>query len=60
MSLETMSAGRKIFHCAVDDTVLTTNISEVKRWASNGAITLFVPLYSAFRRGARGVLVLAS
>lgn len=48
-----MSAGRKIFHCAVDDTVLATNISEVKRWTSNGAITLFVPLYSASRRGAR-------
>ncbi|CRG83483.1 hypothetical protein PISL3812_00834 [Talaromyces islandicus] len=44
-----MSAGRKIFHCAVDDTVLTTNISEIKRWASNGAITLFVPLYTLER-----------
>ncbi|KAH8690089.1 hypothetical protein BGW36DRAFT_433044 [Talaromyces proteolyticus] len=44
-----MSAGRKVFHCAVDDTVLTTNISEIKRWASNGAITLFVPLYTLDR-----------
>jgi hypothetical protein len=42
----TMSASRKVFHCAVDDTALTTNISEIKKWASNGAITLFVPLYS--------------
>lgn len=42
----TMSTGRKVFHCAVDDTVLTTNISEIKKWTSNGAITLFVPLYS--------------
>lgn len=38
-----------MFHCAVDDTVLTTNISEIKRWASNGAITLFVPLYTLER-----------
>ncbi|OKL63102.1 hypothetical protein UA08_01221 [Talaromyces atroroseus] len=44
-----MSAARKVFHCAVDDTVLTTNISEIKRWASNGAITLFVPLYTLER-----------
>lgn len=41
-----MAAVRKVFHCAVDDTVLTTNISEIKRWTANGAITLFVPLYS--------------
>ncbi|EED19107.1 conserved hypothetical protein [Talaromyces stipitatus ATCC 10500] len=44
-----MSAARKVFHCAVDDTVLTTNVSEIKRWASNGAITLFVPLYTLER-----------
>lgn len=43
-----MFAGRKVFHCAVDDTALTTNISEIKRWTANGAITLFVPLYSMF------------
>lgn len=41
-----MATGRKVFHCAVDDTALTTNISEIKKWTSNGAITLVVPLYS--------------
>ena len=41
-----MSAGRKIFHCAVDETALTTNISEIKKWTTNGSITLVVPLYS--------------
>lgn len=41
-----MAAARKVFHCAVDDTALTTNISEIKKWTSNGAITLVVPLYS--------------
>lgn len=41
-----MATGRKVFHCAVDDTALTTNISEIKKWTSNGAITLIVPLYS--------------
>jgi hypothetical protein len=41
-----MSTGRKVFHCAVDQTALTTNISEIKKWTTNGAITLIVPLYS--------------
>lgn len=41
-----MSTGRKVFHCAVDETALTTNISEIKKWTTNGAITLVVPLYS--------------
>ncbi|KAL4786547.1 Rhodanese-like domain-containing protein [Aspergillus varians] len=45
----TMSAGRKVFHCAVDETALTTNISEIKKWATNGAITLIVPLYTLER-----------
>ncbi|KAL2793451.1 thiosulfate sulfurtransferase [Aspergillus keveii] len=45
----TMSTGRKIFHCAVDETALTTNISEIKKWATNGAITLIVPLYTLER-----------
>ncbi|KAL4930398.1 uncharacterized protein BDV17DRAFT_259545 [Aspergillus undulatus] len=44
-----MSAGRKVFHCAVDETALTTNISEIKKWATNGAITLIVPLYTLER-----------
>lgn len=43
-----MSAGRKVFHCAVDETALTTNISEIKRWTTSGAITLIVPLYSKY------------
>ncbi|KAL5358646.1 hypothetical protein BJX96DRAFT_146923 [Aspergillus floccosus] len=38
-----MSTGRKVFHCAVDQTALTTNISEIKKWTTNGAITLIVP-----------------
>jgi hypothetical protein len=46
--LTIMSTARKVFHCAVDDTALTTNISEIKKWIANGAITLFVPLYSKF------------
>ena len=41
-----MSTGRKVFHCAVDETALTTNISEIKKWTTNGSITLIVPLYS--------------
>lgn len=41
-----MSTGRKVFHCAVDETALSTNISEIKKWTSNGAIDLVVPLYS--------------
>ena len=41
-----MSTGRKVFHCAVDETALTTNISEIKKWTTNGAIDLIVPLYS--------------
>ncbi|KAL3446728.1 thiosulfate sulfurtransferase [Aspergillus insuetus] len=45
----TMSTGRKIFHCAVDETALTTNISEIKKWTTNGAITLIVPLYTLER-----------
>ncbi|KAE8147784.1 Rhodanese-like protein [Aspergillus avenaceus] len=45
----TMSAGRKVFHCAVDETALTTNISEIKKWTTNGAITLIVPLYTLER-----------
>lgn len=46
-----MSTGRKVFHCAVDETALTTNISEIKKWIANGAITLVVPLYSRFCDG---------
>ncbi|KAL2864346.1 thiosulfate sulfurtransferase [Aspergillus lucknowensis] len=45
----TMSMGRKIFHCAVDETALTTNISEIKKWTTSGAITLVVPLYTLER-----------
>lgn len=45
---EAMSTGRKVFHCAVDETALTTNISEIKKWTTNGAITLVVPLYSMY------------
>lgn len=41
-----MSTGRKVFHCAVDETALTTNISEIKKWTTSGAIDLIVPLYS--------------
>lgn len=41
-----MSVGRKVFHCVVDDTALTVNISEIKKWTAQGAITLIVPLYS--------------
>ncbi|KAL4984816.1 hypothetical protein BDW68DRAFT_10184 [Aspergillus falconensis] len=47
--MNTMPAGRKVFHCAVDETALTTNISEIKKWATNGAITLIVPLYTLER-----------
>ncbi|RAH77729.1 thiosulfate sulfurtransferase [Aspergillus japonicus CBS 114.51] len=44
-----MTTGRKVFHCAVDETALTTNISEIKKWTTNGAITLIVPLYTLER-----------
>ncbi|CAG8251847.1 unnamed protein product [Penicillium salamii] len=44
-----MSTGRKVFHCAVDETALSTNISEIKKWTTNGAIDLVVPLYTLER-----------
>ncbi|KAJ5201390.1 uncharacterized protein N7498_006053 [Penicillium cinerascens] len=44
-----MSTGRKTFHCAVDETALTTNISEIKKWTTSGAIDLIVPLYTLER-----------
>ncbi|KAJ5531929.1 hypothetical protein N7513_001688 [Penicillium frequentans] len=44
-----MSTGRKVFHCAVDETALTTNISEIKKWTTNGSIDLIVPLYTLER-----------
>ncbi|KAJ5175736.1 uncharacterized protein N7482_001613 [Penicillium canariense] len=44
-----MSTGRKVIHCAVDETALTTNISEIKKWTTNGAIDLIVPLYTLER-----------
>jgi len=52
-----MSTGRKVFHCAVDDTALTTNISEIKKWTANGAISLIVPLYSKSLPPLRAVLL---
>jgi hypothetical protein len=30
----------------VDDTALSTNISEIEDWVSQGAIVLIIPLYS--------------
>ncbi|KAF4765234.1 hypothetical protein HAV15_003478 [Penicillium sp. str.  len=44
-----MSTGRKVFRCAVDETALSTNISEIKKWTTNGAIDLVVPLYTLER-----------
>ncbi|WEW59626.1 hypothetical protein PRK78_005105 [Emydomyces testavorans] len=44
-----MSIGRKVFHCVVDDTALTTSISDIKKWTSQGVITLIVPLYTLER-----------
>ena len=38
---------RKVFRCVVDDTVLITNITEIKKWVLNGSITLIVPVYSS-------------
>ncbi|KAI5295338.1 hypothetical protein KEM52_001689 [Ascosphaera acerosa] len=40
---------RRVFHCVLDDTALTANISEVKKWALAGQITVFVPLYTIER-----------
>ncbi|KAJ5109607.1 hypothetical protein N7532_002252 [Penicillium argentinense] len=48
-SFAIMSTERKVFHCAVDETALTTNISEIKKWTTNGAIDLIVPLYTLER-----------
>jgi hypothetical protein len=39
---------RKVFHCVVDATALTHNISEIKKWTANGSITLIVPVYSEY------------
>lgn len=50
-----MPTGRKVFHCAVDETALTTNISEIKKWTTNGSITLVVPLYSKLKVPLREV-----
>ena len=50
-----MSTGRKVFHCAVDETALSTNISEIKKWTSNGAIDLVVPLYSKYQGVEEGL-----
>ncbi|KAF3480596.1 uncharacterized protein GIQ15_05943 [Arthroderma uncinatum] len=44
-----MSVGRKVFHCVVDDTCLTTNLGEIKKWTSQDAIVLIVPLYTLER-----------
>ncbi|KAJ6140373.1 hypothetical protein N7471_006859 [Penicillium samsonianum] len=44
-----MTTGRKVFRCAVDETALSTNISEIKKWTTNGAIDLVVPLYTLER-----------
>lgn len=46
-----MSVGRKVFQCVVDDTALTSSVGELKKWTSQGAITLVVPLYSKFPSG---------
>ncbi|ERF75383.1 hypothetical protein EPUS_00176 [Endocarpon pusillum Z07020] len=40
---------RKVFRCVVDDTVLITNISEVKKWILNGSVTLIIPVYTLER-----------
>ncbi|KAL9107898.1 MAG: hypothetical protein Q9227_007220 [Pyrenula ochraceoflavens] len=40
---------RKVFHCVVDDSALTTNISELKKWVSQGAISLIVPVHTLER-----------
>ena len=39
---------RKVFRCVIDDTVLITNITEIKKWVLNGSINLIVPVYSLF------------
>ncbi|EEP77529.1 conserved hypothetical protein [Uncinocarpus reesii 1704] len=44
-----MSVGRKVFHCVVDDTALAANIGDIKKWTSQGAINLIVPLYTLER-----------
>ncbi|KAK2855610.1 hypothetical protein FQN49_005020 [Arthroderma sp. PD_2] len=44
-----MSVGRKVFYCVVDDTCLTTNLGEIKKWTSQDAIVLIVPLYTLER-----------
>ncbi|EFE35290.1 uncharacterized protein ARB_06247 [Trichophyton benhamiae CBS 112371] len=44
-----MSVGRKVFHCVVDETCLTTNLGEIKKWTSQDAIALIVPLYTLER-----------
>jgi hypothetical protein len=49
-----MSTGRKVFHCAVDETALSANISEIKKWTTHGAIDLVVPLYSEYWRSGLG------
>lgn len=51
---------RKVFRCIVDDTVMITNISEVKKWVLNGSITLVVPVYSWLSSVSRSYHLLTS
>ncbi|KAK2732504.1 hypothetical protein FQN57_002611 [Myotisia sp. PD_48] len=44
-----MSAVRKVFNCVVDDTALTANISEIKKWTAQDAVKLIIPLYTLER-----------
>lgn len=37
---------RRVFHCVVDDTALTSAIVEFKRWIQDGAVVVTVPFCS--------------
>ncbi|KKY17982.1 hypothetical protein UCRPC4_g05185 [Phaeomoniella chlamydospora] len=39
----------KAFHAVADDTALVANISEIKKWVAQGALTLVIPVYTLDR-----------
>lgn len=49
--LKTEPPARKIFNCIVDDTAFLAGVKKstrdgIRKWINNGAMRLFVPLYS--------------
>lgn len=39
-------AQKKVFHCIVDETAITTGLTEIEQWVQRGVVTLVIPLHS--------------